>query len=141
MKKLTAYIILLLMIVYSGEYVYPQSMHGKSNMEVVESNDTANVLDSVTVCRPIFSTLPDGKRLKIRVINEDATTLKKAVFYIFYKNKKVCKLRLPDLKTTESYEFCTNIHEQITRRDRKDLLFKIKKRKAYRTYKLITKDN
>jgi hypothetical protein len=85
--------------------------------------------------------LPEGKRLKIKVCNNDEKKLKKAFFYVYYKNKRVSKLLLPDLKKGETYEFCVNIHSKMTRKDRQELLFKIRRGKTYISYRIAQPHN
>ena len=72
---------------------------------------------------------------------KDEKKLKKAFFYVYYKNKRVSKLLLPDLKKGETYEFCVNIHSKMTRKDRQELLFKIRRGKTYISYRIAQPHN
>lgn len=109
----------------------------KNYFELVTMNDPSNLLDKITIYPPVFGILQGGDtRLKIKVCNNGDTLLKKSFFYVYYKNKKVGKALLPSLKANGSYEFCVNVHDKIGRRDRQNVSFKIKRKKAFRTYRI-----
>ena len=130
-----------LLAICCGSGLYAQNVSCKSYYEVVETNDENHRLDEVAIYPPVFGTLPEGKRLKIKVCNNDEKKLKKAFFYVYYKNKRVSKLLLPDLKKGETYEFCVNIHSKMTRKDRQELLFKIRRGKTYISYRIAQPHN
>lgn len=105
--------------------------------ELVTMNDPSNLLDKITIYPPVFGILQGGDtRLKIKICNNGNTLLKKSFFYVYYKDKKVGKTLLPSLKANGSYEFCVNVHDKIGRRDRQNVSFKIKRKKAFRTYRI-----
>ena len=55
---------------------------------------------------------------------------------LFYKKKRICRIHLPNMKKGETCEFGVNIHDRFFHKDRRELVFKLKKGKRFRTYKL-----
>ena len=61
--------------------------------------------------------------------------MRKTCFYLFYKKKRICRIHLPNMKKGETCEFGVNIHDRFFHKDRRELVFKLKKGKRFRTYK------
>ena len=72
-----------LLAICCGSGLYAQNVSCKSYFEVVETNDENHRLNEVAIYPPVFGTLPEGKRLKIKVCNNDEKKLKKAFFYVY----------------------------------------------------------
>ena len=119
-----------------------QNVSCKSYFEVVETNDENHRLNEVAIYPPVFGTLPEGKKTENKSLQQRRKEAqKKTFFYVYYKNKRVSKLLLPDLKKGETYEFCVNIHSKMTRKDRQELLFKIRRGKTYISYRIAQPHN
>ena len=76
-----------LLAICCGSGLYAQNVSCKSYFEVVETNDENHRLDEVAIYPPVFGTLPEGKRLKIKVCNNDEKKLKKKKHFFMYITK------------------------------------------------------
>lgn len=122
------------LILFAGQ-AYAQ-VEGVDSLQMVMCNDGANVLKEVIICPPVFCSLPDGKRVKMKICNGGEETVRKVSFCLFYKKKRICRIRLPHMQKGGTYEFAVNIHGRLSRKDRENLEFELKKGRCYRMYKL-----
>ena len=138
MKKSIILFATLMAVCFSQGIHAQHTASYRKYVEVVEDNDPSKILDKISIYPPVFGTLPggEGKRVKIKISNNGEKTLKKSFFYVYYKNKRVSKVLLPDLKQNGSYEFCVNIHGKMERNYKQYISFKIKRKKVFKTYKL-----
>lgn len=113
-----------------------QSVSDNECLRLVESNDSDDVLKEMVIYPPVFCAMHDGKRLKMKISNEGEKVMRKTYFYLFYKKKRICRIHLPNMKKGETCEFGVNIHDCFFHKDRRELVFKLKKGKRFRTYKL-----
>lgn len=111
-------------------------VEGTDSLQMVMYHDGANELKEMIICPPVFCSLPDGKRVKMKICNDGEETVRKVSFCLFYKKKRLCKVRLPHMQKGATYEFAVNIHEKLSRKDRENLEFELKKGSCYRMYKL-----
>lgn len=105
-------------------------VEGTDSLQMVMYHDKANELKEMVICPPVFCSLPDGKRVKMKICNDGEETVRKVSFCLFYKKKRLCKVRLPHMQKGATYEFAVNIHEKLSRKDRENLEFELKKADA-----------
>lgn len=122
-------------VFFSGQ-ICAQPVPDNRGLQLVTSDDSDGVLKEMVIYPPAFCAMHNGKRLKMKISNEGEKMMRKVCFYVFYKKKRICRIHLPNMKKGEKCEFGVNIHGRFFHKDRRELVFKLKKGKCFRTYKL-----
>lgn len=126
-------------LLFSVEYMFPQTFNAAELFIVSETNDKKNSLDEVTISTPRFYNTPKGKRIKMQVCNKGNSDIRRLRFILYHANgnKKECinKTWVSPLRAAECYSFCVNINYKLDNDDKKDLVFRLQRGKSYKDYR------
>ena len=104
---------------------------------VTDINDKDSTLNKVRMFPPKFYRIGNGRRIEIKVCNEDSMQIRRVRCLLYYsgsgKRKCINKIWISPLEGNETYYFCMNIKLKLTKEEWSRLTFRIKRGKVTRT--------
>lgn len=138
MKKI---ITLLLILLFTTKSTFSQSPNNIEKFTVVCVNDKDSILNKIKMSTPQFYNIGKGKRIEIKVCNEDSIQIRRVrcLLYYFNSGKKECigKIWISPLIGYETCYFCMNVDIPLTKDEWHKLTFRIKRGKNYKDYKFL----
>lgn len=138
MKKI---ITLLLILLFTTKSTFSQSPNNIEKFTVVCVNDKDSILNKIKMSTPQFYNIGKGKRIEIKVCNEDSIQIRRVRCLLYYSNsgKKECigKIWISPLIGYETCYFCMNVDIPLTKDEWHKLTFRIKRGKNYKDYKFL----
>ena len=97
--------------------------------------------NKIKMSTPQFYNIGKGKRIEIKVCNEDSIQIRRVRCLLYYSNsgKKECigKIWISPLIGYETCYFCMNVDIPLTKDEWHKLTFRIKRGKNYKDYKFL----
>lgn len=89
MKKI---ITLLLILLFATKSTFSQSPNNIEKFVVVSVNDKDSILNKIKMSAPQFYNIGKGKRIEVKVCNEDSIQIRRVRCLLYYSNsgKKEC---------------------------------------------------
>ena len=104
-------------------------------------NNEKSILNKIKMSTPQFYNIGKGKRIEIKVCNEDSIQIRRVRCLLYYSNsgKKECigKIWISPLIGYETCYFCMNVDIPLTKDEWHKLTFRIKRGKNYKDYKFL----
>ena len=101
----------------------------------------SGILNKIKMSAPQFYNIGKGKRIEVKVCNEDSIQIRRVRCLLYYSNsgKKECigKIWISPLIGYETCYFCMNVDIPLTKDEWHKLTFRIKRGKNYKDYKFL----
>lgn len=83
MKKI---ITLLLILLFATKSTFSQSPNNIEKFVVVSANDKDSILNKIKMSAPQFYNIGKGKRIEVKVCNEDSIQIRRVRCLLYYSN-------------------------------------------------------
>ena len=131
MKKI---ITLLLILLFATKSTFSQSPNNIEKFVVVSVNDKDSILNKIKMSAPQFYNIGKGKRIEVKVCNEDSIQIRRVRCLLYYS---IGKIWISPLIGYETCYFCMNVDIPLTKDEWHKLTFRIKRGKNYKDYKFL----
>ena len=138
------FIIIFIISLSAFDNVFAGQPDGIGKFIVTDINDKDSTLNKVRMFPPKFYRIGNGRRMEIKVCNEDSMQIRRVRCLLYYsgsgKRKCINKIWISPLEGNETYYFCMNIKLKLTKEEWSRLTFRIKRGKSYKDYRFSDTD-
>lgn len=138
------FIIIFIISLSAFDNAFAGQPDGIGKFIVTDINDKDSTLNKVRMFPPKFYRIGNGRRIEIKVCNEDSMQIRRVRCLLYYsgsgKRKCINKIWISPLEGNETYYFCMNIKLKLTKEEWSRLTFRIKRGKSYKDYRFSDTD-